>query len=91
MQQFKHIKYTKLSPILVKNNTFPNGVVILSHVGTRHRGCFKMSRVEEGMKVMGMVLFRVEWLLQVEEGVVGVWWFFLVSFGGQKRDHGWGW
>jgi hypothetical protein len=60
MQQFKHIKYTKLSPILVRNNTFPSEVVILSHVGTRHRGFLKMSWVGEGMKVMGMVLFGVE-------------------------------
>jgi hypothetical protein len=32
MQKHKHIKYTKLSPIMSKTNTFPSGVAILSHV-----------------------------------------------------------
>ena len=31
MQKHKHIKYAKLSPNKVENNTFPSGVAILSH------------------------------------------------------------
>ena len=31
MQKHKHIKYTKLSPIMLKTNTFPSGVAILSY------------------------------------------------------------
>ena len=39
MQKHKHIKYTKLSPIMLKTIPFPSGVAILSHVGNpaRHR------------------------------------------------------
>ena len=33
MQKLKHIKYTKLSPIMLKTIPFPSGVAILSHVG----------------------------------------------------------
>ena len=32
MAKFKHINYTKLSPILSKTIPFPSGVAILSHV-----------------------------------------------------------
>ena len=39
MQKHKHIKYTKLSPIMLKTLPVPNGVAILSHVkkSTRRR------------------------------------------------------
>jgi len=32
MQKHKHIKYTKLSPIMLKTLPVPSGVAILSHV-----------------------------------------------------------
>jgi hypothetical protein len=39
MQKHKHIKYTKLSPIMLKTLPVPSGVAILSHVkkSARHR------------------------------------------------------
>jgi hypothetical protein len=39
MQKHKHIKYTKLSPIILKTLPVPSGVAILSHVKkfARHR------------------------------------------------------
>ena len=36
MQKHKHIKYTKLSPIMLETNTVPSGVAILSHVEKIH-------------------------------------------------------
>ena len=58
MAKFKHIKYTKLSPILSETQYLPSGVAILSRVGKHPRAASAVLAMAVFLSVIGIDFVR---------------------------------